>query len=98
LDPADLGIARSAPGELRGGAPTLNAGVNERLLAGERGTVRDAVLLNAAAALAVHRGLGEDLVSDLRPAIVDAAHAVDSGAAGQLLARWVARSQELAAA
>ena len=98
LDPADLDISRSAPGELRGGAPAVNAGVNERLLAGEPGTVRDAVLLNAAAALAVHRGLGEDLVTDLRSAMVDAAQAVDSGAAADLLARWVARSKELAAA
>jgi anthranilate phosphoribosyltransferase len=97
LEPAELGIARSMPGQLRGGEPVLNAGVNERLLAGEPGPVRDAVLLNAAAALAVYRGLSDDLVADLRTTMPDAAAAIDSGAAGRLLSRWVARSQELAA-
>ena len=101
LDPADLGIARSAAADLRGGEPPLNAEIAGRFLAGERGPVRDAVLLNAAAAIAAHRGLsgdsGADLVEDLRAAMQTATQAVDSGAAIDLLARWVARSKELAA-
>jgi anthranilate phosphoribosyltransferase len=95
LDPAELGVPRSAPGDLRGGEPVANAEVAGRLLAGQRGPVRDAVLLNAAAAIATHHGLSGDLVDDLRAAMVRAAEAVDSGAAIDLLARWVARSKEL---
>src|SRR5207237_711226 len=50
LDPAALGIAPSAADDLRGGSPAVNADVFRRVLAGERGPVRDAVLLNAGAA------------------------------------------------
>jgi anthranilate phosphoribosyltransferase len=98
LDAADLGIARSTPDDLRGGEPSLNAEVAGRIFAGEHGPVRDAVLLNAAAAIAVHRGLSDDLVADLRGAMGAAAEAIDSGATIDLLARWVARSKELSSA
>jgi len=69
--------------------------VVRRLLAGEPGPVRDAVLLNAAAALAAHTGLTGDLLADLRAGSERATRAVDSGAAGELLSRWVRRSTEL---
>jgi anthranilate phosphoribosyltransferase len=95
LDPTELGVPRSAPGDLRGGEPDRNAEITGRLLAGEHGPVRDAVLLNAAAAIAAHRGLSGDLVADIRNAMDAAAQAIDSGAAADLLARWVARSTEL---
>jgi anthranilate phosphoribosyltransferase len=98
LDPAELGVARSARDDLRGGEPALNAEIAGRLFAGEPGPVRDAVLLNAAAAIAAHRGLSEDLIADVRDAMVAAAEAIDSGAATDLLARWVVRSKELSAA
>jgi anthranilate phosphoribosyltransferase len=102
LDPADLGVARSAPGDLRGGEPALNADIAGRLFAGQPGPVRDAVVLNSAAAIAAHRGLsggpGRDLAADLRDAMDAAAQAIDSGAAIDLLTRWVARSKELSAA
>ena len=52
VDPAVLGLPAPEPGALRGGDPAVNADVFRRVLAGERGPVRDAVLLNAAAALA----------------------------------------------
>jgi len=98
LDAAELGIARSAPGDLRGGEPVDNADIARRVFAGERGPVREAVVLNAAAAIAAHRGLSADLVADLRDAMPPAIEAIDSGAASDLLARWVARSKELSAA
>jgi anthranilate phosphoribosyltransferase len=98
FDPAEVGIARSAPGQLRGGEPQLNAEVAARLFSGETGPVRDAVLLNAAAALAVYRGLGDDLVADIAAALGPVAEAIDSGAVIDLLARWAARSGELSAA
>ncbi len=98
FDPAELGVARSEPDQLRGGEPALNAEIAARVFSGETGPVRDAVLLNAAAALATHRGLTDDLVADIGAAMAPVAEAIDSGAVIDLLARWAARSRELAAA
>lgn len=98
LDPAELGVAAARPEDLRGGDAAHNADVVRRLLAGEPGPVRDAVLLNAAAALAAHAGLTDDLAADLRAGAARAATALDSGAGAELLARWVERSTELRAA
>ncbi|MBA3524226.1 MAG: anthranilate phosphoribosyltransferase, partial [Geodermatophilaceae bacterium] len=50
LDPSDLGIAPAVPQDLVGGGPPENAAVARALLEGRTGPVRDAVLLNAAAA------------------------------------------------
>ncbi len=88
LDPADLGIAGSTHEDLRGGDASVNARAFRTLLAGERGPVRDAVLLNAAAALVAFDGPGPSLVDDLRAALPRVADAIDSGAGEQLLARW----------
>jgi len=95
VDAAELGIARSAPGALRGGDPATNAEVARRVLAGEPGPVRDAVLVNAAAAFAAHTAavtgeLDGDLHKVLRAGVERGAAAVDSGAAAAVLERWVA--------
>ncbi|MEV4512931.1 anthranilate phosphoribosyltransferase [Dactylosporangium sp. NPDC049525] len=91
LDSVDLGLPRSAPGDLRGGDPAHNVEVARRMFAGETGPVRDAVLLNAAAAIAARAGLSStDLPAQLRAGIARAAAAVDSGAATDLVARWSA--------
>ncbi len=97
LDPRDLGVAPSTLEDLRGGDATRNAAVARALLAGERGPVRDAVVLNAAAAIAVRRGLrgAGDLAGALRDGVQQAGEALDSGAAGHVLERWVAVSQRL---
>ncbi len=60
LDAADLGLPRSKPEDLRGGDATVNADVARRVFAGETGPVRDAVLINAAAALVAYDGAGID--------------------------------------
>ena len=52
IDAVDLGLPRTTTEALRGGDPAYNAEVLRRLLDGEPGPVRDAVVLNAAAALA----------------------------------------------
>src|SRR5690606_33508514 len=57
IDAADLGVPRSAPGDLRGGDAAFNAEVARRVFAGERGPVRDAVVLNAGAAIAAQQGI-----------------------------------------
>jgi anthranilate phosphoribosyltransferase len=64
--------------------------VARRLLDGEAGPVRDAVLLNSAAALvALHPGDGP-LAEQLRAGMERAAESIDSGAARSALERWVA--------
>lgn len=95
LDPADLGIAPTVPDALRGGDAAYNADVARRFLAGEPGPVRDAVLLNAAAALVAHDGLIDDggdkpLVEQIRTAYGRTQEAVDSGKAAAVLDRWIA--------
>lgn len=98
LDAAELGIPRSQPGDLRGGDAQFNADVARRLLAGETGPVRDAVLINAAAALAAQGGLDGDLRLVLREGLRRAAIAIDSGAAARTLDRWTAIAQAAKAA
>ncbi len=99
FDPAELGIARSVPADLEGGDPVHNAGVVRAFLGGTPGPIRDTALLNSGAALAAAAGVaGPD---ELGPALADgyrrAAAAVDSGAAADLLDRWVHVSKRLAA-
>jgi anthranilate phosphoribosyltransferase len=97
VDPTELGVAVARREDLRGGDAATNADAVRRLLAGDPGPVRDAVLLNAGAALAAHRGSTGDLVGDLREMTQRAAQAVDSGAAGALLERWTRLTIELSA-
>ena len=59
VDPTDYGLEIAPEGALRGGDTAYNADVVRRLLDGEAGAVRDAVLLNAGAALAVYDAPGE---------------------------------------
>ncbi|WP_370943200.1 anthranilate phosphoribosyltransferase [Amycolatopsis sp. cg5] len=90
FDPATLDIPRATAEDLRGGDATENAEVVRQLVAGKSGPVRDAVLLNAAAALAAHKGFSGSLTDDLRAGLTRAAAAIDSGAAATLLADWAA--------
>lgn len=74
------------PGEaLRGGDAAYNAAALRRLLAGETGAYRDAVLFNAAGALIV---AGRE--RDWAAGVATAGEAIDSGAADALLNRWIA--------
>ncbi|GAA2116793.1 anthranilate phosphoribosyltransferase [Nocardioides bigeumensis] len=90
LDPASLDIRPATAADLRGGDAEHNAGVVRRVLDGEHGPVRDAVLLNAAAALAVHEAGEGDLTERVAAGLARARESVDSGAAAALLRRWVA--------
>ncbi len=90
FDPADLGIPRAAPADLVGGDVAFNTAVVHRLLAGESGAVRDAVLLNAAAGIAAYDQSSGSLEERLRAAMGRAAEAVDTGAARDMLDRWLA--------
>ncbi|HNO38827.1 MAG TPA: anthranilate phosphoribosyltransferase, partial [Marmoricola sp.] len=59
------------------------------LLAGERGAVRDAVLLNAGAALAVYQAGTGSWPERIAAGLEQAAGAIDSGAAATKLKDWV---------
>jgi anthranilate phosphoribosyltransferase len=98
FDPAAIGIPRCESADLRGGDPAHNAAVVRSVLAGERGAVRETVLLNAAAALVAEAGAAEParLSQALADGYARAAEAVDSGAAAALLDRWVQASRRLA--
>ncbi|MEV8312913.1 anthranilate phosphoribosyltransferase [Streptomyces sp. NPDC059900] len=92
FDPRDVGIDLVPVEALRGADASYNAEVALRLLDGESGPVRDAVLLNTAAAL-VARTPGEGaLVEQIGAGIAQAAESIDSGAAKKALERWVAAS------
>jgi anthranilate phosphoribosyltransferase len=88
VDPAGLGITLAPAGSLRGGDRVHNAGVVRTVLGGQLGPVRDAVLLNAAAAIVAHDTTHPTL--DAFPAALTlAAESIDSGAAARTLDTWV---------
>jgi anthranilate phosphoribosyltransferase len=93
VDPAALGLPHSPAGALRGGDPAFNADVFRRVVDGEPGPVRDAVLLNAAAALATFDERAERLHDALSAGMARAAAAVDDGRAAALLEHWAAVSR-----
>ncbi len=95
IDPVELGISLSDPEDLQGGDSAVNAEAVRRLLAGERGPVREAVLINTAGALAAHDGPEPDLKAQLAAGIERAATAIDSGAAADVLHRWAKLSSDL---
>jgi anthranilate phosphoribosyltransferase len=95
LDPQDLDVPRASLDALRGADAAYNAGVARDLLAGRGGAVRDAVLLNAAAALAAHAGGNAPLLERLRAGQDRAAAALDGGEAQRVLERWVEVSNAL---
>ncbi len=85
VTPEDAGLPRHPLSDLRGGDASFNAVALRRLVMGEQGAYRDAVLFNAAAALIV---AGE--VGDLRRGVEEAAEAIDKGLVKALLDCWVA--------
>jgi anthranilate phosphoribosyltransferase len=91
IDPAELGIGACDPAELAGGAPDENARIAREILAGAPGPKRDAVVLNAAGAIAA-AGHADDLGEGLEAARA----AIDSGRAAARLEELVAFSQQSA--
>ncbi|BBC99943.1 MULTISPECIES: anthranilate phosphoribosyltransferase [Sphingobium] len=85
LTAAELGLSTHPVDAIRGGDATHNAAALRALLQGEEGPYRDAVLLNAAAALVV-----ADAATDLREGVEEAAETIDRGLANALLNCWIA--------
>jgi anthranilate phosphoribosyltransferase len=97
FDPAGFGFARAELDELLGGDAQANAAEARAVLSGAKGAVRDAVVLNAAGAIVAHAGLSSraEWVPAWEDGLARAGAAIDSGAAEQLLARWVRFSQQV---
>jgi anthranilate phosphoribosyltransferase len=88
VDPAELGIAPCRPQELAGGTPEENARTARAVLEGVTGGKRDAVVLNAAGAIAA-----AGHAADLREGIALATETIDSGRAASRLDELVAFSR-----
>jgi anthranilate phosphoribosyltransferase len=98
IDAKDFGIANAPLEAIVGGDAADNAEISRAIFKGERGGPRDAVLLNAAAAIAAFEGnFNQDIRTRLSDGLVRASAAVDSGAATDLLNRWAALTQEISA-
>lgn len=84
VSPEDFGLRRHPHSELVGGGPEENAAILRSVLSGEEGARRDAVLLNAAAGL-----FTAGMVGSIGDGIGMAADAIDSGAATDVLDRYI---------
>ncbi|MEK7409284.1 MAG: anthranilate phosphoribosyltransferase [Acidobacteriota bacterium] len=80
VEPADFGVARAAPEELKGGDVEVNAGIVRAILDGSRGPKRDIVVVNAAAAL-----VAAGKTAGFQEGVRLAEEAIDSGAAARKL-------------
>ncbi|OYY68984.1 anthranilate phosphoribosyltransferase [Sphingomonas sp. 28-63-12] len=87
VSPDDAGLPCHPIAALHGGDPSYNAAALRRLLLGETGAYRDAVLLNAAAALML-----AGHAASLRQGVEEAREVLDNGLANALLDCWIAYS------
>lgn len=97
IDPLDFGIHRAPIAALVGGDATENARITTEIFAGEKGAPRDAVVLNAAAAIAAYEARFDlTLHQRMTLGISRAIQAIDSGAASRLVSQWALLTQKLA--
>jgi len=96
IDAKDFGLTSAPIEALVGGDANENARITKAIFSGEKGAPRDAVLLNAAAAIAafdgeVELGIHERFNKSLKKATA----AVDSGAAESLLGKWASLTKQI---
>jgi len=98
IDPLDFEINRAPISALVGGDATENARITTAIFSGEKGAPRDAVVLNAAAAIAAYEARFDlDLHQRMALGISRAIDAIDSGAAIRLVSQWAELTQKLGA-
>ena len=90
ITPEELGMTRCTKEELVGGTPQENAEITKEILAGKKGPARDAVVLNAAAALHVAKEI------PMQDAVKLAEELIDSGKAQKKLEEFVSLTNKLA--
>ncbi|CAB4537514.1 unannotated protein [freshwater metagenome] len=96
IDPLDFGISRAPISALVGGDALENARITTAIFAGEKGAPRDAVVLNAAAAIAAYEGNFDlNLHDRIAQGVSRANDAIDSGASTRLVSQWAALTQKL---
>ena len=92
VHPADFGLPRARPSDLKGGCAADNEVIARSVLSAAAGPARDVVLLNAAAGLMVAAA-----VDTIQDGLRMAAEAIDTGAAARVLERLAAVSRGLPA-
>ena len=98
IDPLDFDISRAPISALVGGDAVENARITMAIFAGERGAPRDAVVLNAAAAIAAYEARFDlNLHQRMALGISRAIDAIDSGASTRLVSKWAKLTQKLGA-
>ncbi|MBD5130550.1 MAG: anthranilate phosphoribosyltransferase [Ruminococcaceae bacterium] len=89
ITPEQFGLQRYDLDGLKGGEPSINAELARKILSGEQGAGRTAVLLNAGAALHIYKGI------TIEDGVKLAAETIDSGAAMKTLEKYIQISQGL---
>ena len=98
IDPQDFNIQRAPISALVAGDSTENARITMAIFAGEKGAPRDAVVLNAAAAIAAYDARFDlNLHERMALGVSRATDAIDSGASTRLVAQWASLTQKLGA-
>ena len=98
IDPQDFDIQRAPISALVGGDATENARITMAIFAGEKGAPRDAVVLNAAAAIAAYDARFDlNLHERMALGVSRATDAIDSGTSTRLVAQWASLTQKLGA-
>ena len=98
IAPSDFGIAINPISSLVGGDGAENAAITRSIFDGITGPHRDACVLNAAAAIAAYEGNTElSLHERVSQGLIKANHAIDSGAAKELVVKWSELTQRLGA-
>ncbi len=84
IRPEDFGFETAGKGDLKGGTPAENAEITRAILNGEKGPKRNAVLMNAGAALYI-AGKAESMKDGVKLA----AELIDTGRANETLNRMI---------
>ncbi len=89
LTPEQFGMERCRKEELTGGTPEENAEIARRILNGEKGPKRNAVVLNSAAALHITKGIS------MEDAVVQVQELIDSGKAREQMEAFITLSNQI---